>query len=75
MPAQYIKNVSDRNGDVFFIIDTVIVVFFSMDYFGRMLTCPSKRKFFLSFMNFIDLLSIIPYYVEVGMCLLHNRTT
>jgi hypothetical protein len=64
---QILQIQSDENGDIFFIVDTIIVFFFTVDYFGRLLTCPSKRAFFRSFLNFIDVISIIPYYVQISV--------
>ncbi|CAF0713846.1 unnamed protein product [Adineta steineri] len=47
----------------FFIVQTVCVVFFTTEFFLRIISTPSYRRFLLSFFNWIDLGAIIPYYV------------
>ena len=41
------------------------VVVFTVEYGARLATAPDYRKFFFSFFDTIDLLSILPFYVEV----------
>ena len=67
---QTLSEYSSDNGDFLFYLDTIVVVFFTIDYVGRLLTCPRLCKFLLSFLNFIDVVSIIPFYVEIGKCML-----
>lgn len=56
-------------GDVynleFFCVDTVCVAIFSTELMLRFYVCPKKRKFFKEFLNIIDLLSVIPYYISL----------
>ncbi|CAF4437576.1 unnamed protein product, partial [Adineta steineri] len=44
-------------------VQTVCVVFFTAEFFLRIISTPSYRRFLLSFFNWIDLGAIIPYYV------------
>ncbi len=37
---------------------------FTAEYLTRVLTCPSKKRFFLSISNTVDLFTIIPYYMD-----------
>lgn len=62
----------DRNescGDVyhieFFCVDTVCVAIFTTELILRFYVCPKKRKFFKEFLNIIDLLSVVPYYISL----------
>jgi hypothetical protein len=49
-------------------IDLLTTAFLSAEYVVRFATCPDYRykKFFLSLPNIIDLLSVIPFYVELA---------
>lgn len=51
--------------DVFFGIDLVCVIFFTLELSLRFIVSPIKKRFFLQGKNLIDLLSIIPFFVEV----------
>lgn len=45
---------------------------FTFEYLVRLVTCPSKCKFFTSLLNFIDLAAIVPFYI---MLLLDSSKT
>ncbi len=46
-------------------IDNFVVVFFTLEYFVRLIVAPRKLKFMKGAMNMIDLLAIIPFYLSV----------
>jgi voltage-gated potassium channel Kch len=46
------------------IVDYISMVWFTLDWMARMLTCPSKIFFFTQPMTYVDLLSTIPYYID-----------
>eukprot|EP01095_Lingulamoeba_sp_RSL-Kostka_P001493 TRINITY_DN1206_c0_g1_i2.p1 TRINITY_DN1206_c0_g1~~TRINITY_DN1206_c0_g1_i2.p1 ORF type:complete len:346 (+),score=54.52 TRINITY_DN1206_c0_g1_i2:313-1350(+) len=52
---------------VWFLTETFFVAVFTIEYVIRMLSCPySKLKsFFTSVLNTIDLLSVLPYFLEL----------
>lgn len=50
-------------------IDTVVIVFFTVEYLIRIICSPRKWKFFKTPMNMVDLLAIIPFYL--ALCLQH----
>ena len=50
---------------VFTIIEMVYMLWFSLEYFIRLISCPSKRKFFQKVMNWVDILAIIPYFITI----------
>ncbi|KAL3884525.1 hypothetical protein ACJMK2_024659, partial [Sinanodonta woodiana] len=47
------------------IIDIVCLVFFTIEYMARLLTASRKFRLVISFMGVIDLISIIPDYIEL----------
>ena len=51
----------------FVIIEAIYMVYFTMEFLIRLLTCPSKPKFLQSSMNWIDLLAIVPYYFTLTL--------
>ncbi|OQV13742.1 Potassium voltage-gated channel protein Shaker [Hypsibius exemplaris] len=50
----------------FFVIETACVIWFCFELFVRFASCPRKRAFFLTIMNIIDLMAIVPYFVTLG---------
>ena len=51
---------------VIFSIDMICLAFFTLEYLARFICAPRKFHFFISFMALIDLLAIIPDYVELS---------
>ena len=39
-------------------------VYFTLEFFVRVLFCPSKIKFLKSFMNWVDFVTILPYFLS-----------
>lgn len=52
--------------DPFFFVETVCVLFFVFEYIMRLLTSPSLLKFMRGLSNFVDLLAVLPYFVNVA---------
>lgn len=48
----------------FFITETVCIVFFTFELVARFITCPNKFTFLKTAMNWIDFVTILPYYIE-----------
>lgn len=45
------------------VIETVCIGWFTVEYVLRLVSCPNKVKFILAFMNIIDFMAIMPFYV------------
>jgi len=52
------------NLDVFKQIEFFCIIQFTIEYCVRLLVCPDKIQFCKSFLNAIDLLAIMPFYIE-----------
>ncbi|CAF3146464.1 unnamed protein product [Rotaria sp. Silwood2] len=53
----------------FFIIQTICVSYFTIEFLLRLISTPSYKRFFLSFFTYIDLAAIIPYFIYLGFAL------
>ncbi|XP_035660099.1 shaker-related potassium channel tsha2-like [Branchiostoma floridae] len=49
----------------FFLTESICIGWFLIEFLIRAISCPSKRKFFSQAMNIIDLLAILPYFIEI----------
>ncbi|CAF3951611.1 unnamed protein product [Rotaria sp. Silwood1] len=49
----------------FIIIQTVCIIYFTLELILRIISMPSLYGFINSFMNWIDILSILPYYIGI----------
>lgn len=57
----------DKWGDPFFIIETGCIVWFSIEFILRFASCPSKCRFVKSFLNIVDFVAIVPFYINLGV--------
>ncbi|CAF4362013.1 unnamed protein product, partial [Rotaria sp. Silwood2] len=53
----------------FFIIQTICVVFFTVELILRIISAPSFVDFVKNIMNWIDIAVIVPYYITLGIYL------
>ncbi|CAM9515046.1 voltage-gated potassium channel regulatory subunit KCNF1-like [Lampetra fluviatilis] len=49
------------------VIETVCIVWFTLEYLLRLLAAPHKLRFAVSFMNVIDVLAVMPYYIGMAL--------
>lgn len=50
-----------------FHVNTAIIVWFTVEFILRFISCPSHLKFFFDVSNMIDFMSILPYYLGIIM--------
>ena len=55
--------VADSN-DVITVLEAIYMTWFTIEFVVRFLSCPDYCKFIRSFMNIVDLLAILPYYLS-----------
>lgn len=65
-----IRICKEENEETYFYIDTVCVGFFTLEYVARLVTCPNRPKFIINKMSIIDLLAILPYYIDLLLSML-----
>lgn len=53
------------NETLFHDIESSCMAFFSFEYVIRLLICPSKLEFFLTPLNYIELIPILSFYVSL----------
>lgn len=56
--------IGDRRFE-FFVLEFIFNSIFTIEIFFRMLSAPKKSKFFTSFTNLIDILSIMPFWSSI----------
>jgi len=57
--------VPSKHDTPIFYVNTAVIVWFTVEFILRFISCPSKLKFFIEISSIIDFLSILPYYIQV----------
>ena len=47
--------------------EMICIIWFSLEYVLRLVGAPDKKAFLTNGLNFVDVLAILPYFVEVYM--------
>ena len=55
--------------DVWFGLETFFVINFSIEFILRFVSCPNTCSFMITPMNIVDLVAILPYYLDVILML------
>uniref|UniRef100_A0A8C6U1G8 BTB domain-containing protein n=1 Tax=Neogobius melanostomus TaxID=47308 RepID=A0A8C6U1G8_9GOBI len=49
------------------VVEGVCVVWFTLEFLVRIISCPNKRVFIKNTLNIIDFVAILPFYIEMGL--------
>jgi voltage-gated potassium channel len=63
--AESIPEINARFFPLFYSIEWVFTILFSIEYFLRIWSSPKPLKYIFSFWGFIDLLAILPTYIDL----------
>ena len=58
--------ISNETGDLFFYIETICIIWFSIELIVRFLCSPKKVEFIKQVGNIIDFFSILPYFMQLS---------
>lgn len=58
------KTSTDSKTSQNYILESICVAWFTLEFFLRLVSCPNKLKFMLDILNLIDLAAIVPYYLD-----------
>ena len=53
------------NRQILFVLETTVMVWFTAEYLLRILSAPLAFKFMFSFTGIIDLVVVVPYYINI----------
>ncbi|KRX26456.1 Potassium voltage-gated channel protein shk-1 [Trichinella nelsoni] len=51
----------------FFLIEVVCITWFTIEFLLRISSCPSKLQFCKSFLNVIDFIAILPFFINLAL--------
>lgn len=58
---------SEKVKMIFFYLDAVCIIFFTIDLLLRLIVAPSKHTFFKRTLNWLDFAAILPFYIEIPL--------
>ena len=56
-----------QHQDAFWIIECVCIAAFTLEYGLKLVCCPDVKKFVVQPLNLVDLISILPFYLELAI--------
>lgn len=65
--VETVPKIHNTNEDLFYGIEFFFVMNFSLEFVLRLISCPDYCAFSSNFMNWIDCVSIIPFYLELAL--------
>uniref|UniRef100_A0A5S6QCD5 BTB domain-containing protein n=1 Tax=Trichuris muris TaxID=70415 RepID=A0A5S6QCD5_TRIMR len=51
----------------FFVVEVICICWFTVEFIVRIISCPSKLEFCRSFLNVIDFIAILPFFVNLAL--------
>jgi hypothetical protein len=73
LSSSYVPRCSALFTSPFFLIETICVSYFTIEFILRFISTPSYYRFVLLLLNWGDLASIIPYYISLSIQLTDKR--
>ncbi|CAG5082603.1 Oidioi.mRNA.OKI2018_I69.PAR.g10165.t2.cds [Oikopleura dioica] len=64
----------ESNTFPFWVIETICITFFTIEYVLRFWSAPDRCRFVPEFMNLVDLAAIVPYYITIIFDASINKT-
>uniref|UniRef100_T1K0E1 BTB domain-containing protein n=1 Tax=Tetranychus urticae TaxID=32264 RepID=T1K0E1_TETUR len=64
--TRVIENDVPSTSNPFFIIESLCIVWFLVEFLIRLFACPSKIEFIKDIMNAIDFMAIVPFFITLG---------
>ncbi|VDO11347.1 unnamed protein product [Rodentolepis nana] len=61
--------------DEFFYLELVCMLWFTLEIFLRLFSCPNRLAFFKSALNIFDIISVVPFYIQLIMMLCESPFT
>ena len=74
MCIETLPTLYEKHDIEFFVIETICMFFFTIEYLIRFIVSSDRIKFVKSPMNIIDLVSILPYYLELILTAIDPNT-
>ena len=65
--VEKIMDESEKVRQIFFYLDAVCIIFFTIDLLLRLIVAPSKQHFFKRTLNWLDFAAILPFYIEIPL--------
>jgi voltage-gated potassium channel len=62
-----VENLNQNYGGFFRILEWVLTIFFTIEYFARIYCSPNRIRYIFSFYGIVDLLAILPSYLSLFM--------
>ncbi|KAK5967437.1 hypothetical protein GCK32_022547, partial [Trichostrongylus colubriformis] len=50
-------------------IETTCIIWFTFEFILRLAVTPSRLQFLVGIMNIVDMIAIIPFYLELGLAM------
>lgn len=54
---------------IWFLLETIFIVYFTVEYILRVISTPNRRLFTTSFFGIVDLVCVLPYYMTLALSL------
>ncbi|EGT45979.1 CBN-KVS-1 protein [Caenorhabditis brenneri] len=63
------ENVIWEPHPIFGYVETICIIWFTVEFIVRLAVTPNRFQFLVGIMNIVDMIAIIPFYLELGLAL------